>query len=269
MDLEIFYPKSSLLKEYIECFYILKRAAQEAPERYFTFPSLNSILTISNADIIQKSDNVIGLIGNNPRYARSCMTFSFDKALEVNYKGEIYEITTYFKPLGIFSFLPLNYYLESRIDLNFNPFDDYHIFMESLINGKTTDRLEEYWLSKFQQFSHPYLNTAVSMILENPTIKIDAICDKLNITNKSLTQAFKKFLFRTPSSFRRIARFRKSLHLDISTKMSLTDICYQFDYYDQAHMVRDFKHFTGYTPKQFFNVIKSRKSKIINWAFHP
>ena len=32
---------------------------------------------------------------------------------------------------------------------------------------------------------------------------------------------------------------------------SLTEIAYKSDYYDQAHFIKDFKEFTGTTPKDF------------------
>jgi len=32
---------------------------------------------------------------------------------------------------------------------------------------------------------------------------------------------------------------------------NLTKIAYESDYYDQAHFIKDFKKFTGTTPKEF------------------
>jgi AraC-like DNA-binding protein len=33
---------------------------------------------------------------------------------------------------------------------------------------------------------------------------------------------------------------------------SLTDLAYENEYFDQAHFIKDFKEFTGLTPKEFY-----------------
>ena len=33
---------------------------------------------------------------------------------------------------------------------------------------------------------------------------------------------------------------------------SLTSVAYDGDYYDQAHFIKDFKEFTGVSPKNFY-----------------
>jgi AraC-like DNA-binding protein len=32
----------------------------------------------------------------------------------------------------------------------------------------------------------------------------------------------------------------------------LSEICYLMNYYDQAHFIKEFKQFSGYTPTKFF-----------------
>jgi AraC-like DNA-binding protein len=34
---------------------------------------------------------------------------------------------------------------------------------------------------------------------------------------------------------------------------SLTSLAYDGEYYDQAHFIKDFKEFTGLTPKNFYS----------------
>jgi len=40
--------------------------------------------------------------------------------------------------------------------------------------------------------------------------------------------------------------------MNLEQYTNLTDLAYENGYYDQAHFIKDFKAFTGMSPKQFF-----------------
>jgi len=54
----------------------------------------------------------------------------------------------------------------------------------------------------------------------------------------------------TPKKFASIVRFNCVLS-DLSNIKSLTDICYENNFFDQAHFIKDFKQYTGDTPETF------------------
>ena len=54
----------------------------------------------------------------------------------------------------------------------------------------------------------------------------------------------------SPKKFASIIRFNAVLE-DISTTKSLSEICYENHFFDQAHFIKDFKQFTGETPEKF------------------
>ncbi|MEJ0103033.1 MAG: helix-turn-helix domain-containing protein [Bacteroidota bacterium] len=47
-----------------------------------------------------------------------------------------------------------------------------------------------------------------------------------------------------------IVRFNAVLN-NLSEIKSLTEICYENNFFDQAHFIKDFKQFTGETPENF------------------
>lgn len=65
---------------------------------------------------------------------------------------------------------------------------------------------------------------------------------------KSLTG----FSFRKFSKLKRFDFFFQSIQSNQLTS-NLTQSAYQFGYYDQAHLNRDFKEFTGLSPEKFVN----------------
>jgi AraC-like DNA-binding protein len=57
----------------------------------------------------------------------------------------------------------------------------------------------------------------------------------------------------TPKHLCRILRFRRALHLGSRHKRDWAGIAAETGYFDQAHLIRDFREFTGQTPMSVFS----------------
>ena len=57
----------------------------------------------------------------------------------------------------------------------------------------------------------------------------------------------------SPKAFQQIHRFQKLSNFLLYNKinLNLTELSYDYHYYDQTHFIKDFKHFSGTTPSQF------------------
>jgi AraC-like DNA-binding protein len=61
----------------------------------------------------------------------------------------------------------------------------------------------------------------------------------------------------SPKLFSRIVRFQNALDTKArSSTKSWTDVAYELGYYDQMHMVHDFKEFTGESPTETFRQLE-------------
>jgi AraC-like DNA-binding protein len=59
----------------------------------------------------------------------------------------------------------------------------------------------------------------------------------------------------SPAVLRRVMRFRRAFReLDQSPPGTWTGVAARTGYYDQAHLIRDFRQFTGASPSEFFNL---------------
>jgi len=57
----------------------------------------------------------------------------------------------------------------------------------------------------------------------------------------------------TPKVFSRITRFLNICrHLEEHQNKTLTQLTQECGFYDQAHFIKEFKEFSGFTPKEFF-----------------
>lgn len=92
---------------------------------------------------------------------------------------------------------------------------------------------------------------AVKLIYQsNGTIRIKELNERLLISQSPFEKRFRKVVGTTAKKFASIVRFNAVLNNLTETK-TLTEICYENNFFDQAHFIKDFKQFTGDTPENF------------------
>lgn len=84
-------------------------------------------------------------------------------------------------------------------------------------------------------------------------LSVDALSDQLNINRRRLERKFASAIGLSPKQLSKIIRLQATLKmLDKGEFENLTDLAYENGYFDQAHFIKDFKEFTGMSPKQFY-----------------
>jgi methylphosphotriester-DNA--protein-cysteine methyltransferase len=112
--------------------------------------------------------------------------------------------------------------------------------------------VEQFLLSQLKDLETDKLvSEAVRLIYQTSgTIQIKELNKKLFISQSPLEKRFRKVVGTTAKKFASIVRFNTVLD-HLSETKSLTQICYENDFFDQAHFIKDFKQFTGDTPENF------------------
>lgn len=81
-------------------------------------------------------------------------------------------------------------------------------------------------------------------------VRIRELATDLHISQSPFEKRFRKLVGTTPKKFASIVRFHAVLD-ELGKTKSLTEICYENHFFDQAHFIRDFKKYTGDTPESF------------------
>jgi len=80
------------------------------------------------------------------------------------------------------------------------------------------------------------------------------LAGKLKINRRNMERKFTTAIGMSPKQLSRVVRLQATLKmLDQKNFTSLTSLAYENGYYDQAHFIKDFKEFTGMSPKSFFS----------------
>ena len=72
-------------------------------------------------------------------------------------------------------------------------------------------------------------------------------------TARHLERQFNQQIGISPKEFINLTRFNKAFEkLQRGGKQTLSNIAWEFGYYDNAHFTNDFKRYTGKAPTEFF-----------------
>jgi AraC-like DNA-binding protein len=127
--------------------------------------------------------------------------------------------------------------------------------LESKDSTQMFERAESHLLDVFgtRLVPHPYIAYAVGRIVQQPgALTMEALAKKVGYSGKHLVKLFRDHVGLTPKTFLRIIRFQQAIaDMESHRNMDWSSIAHDSGYYDQAHFINDFRHFSGFTPQEY------------------
>lgn len=263
MKVTFYQPVHPILKKYIEGYYFVEKDAHHQPVRYLTFPDNYFIVSACRDVSITQDKGWVEIHRSLTENLVIDFVFRCSVPTEIFYQQSVNEITVYFKPLGIYHFFDADESTALQENIHFSDFKEMmNVVLKEFCRTKQIEMLENYWLSKFREknLALPY---AILADFETE-LNIEEIAAKNAITRQYVNKISKRYLAKPASEFRKIQRFRKVL---ISNKNSrnLTELSYEHLFYDQSHLIKDFKELTRISPGKFFEHVNTEQNNI--WLF--
>lgn len=131
---------------------------------------------------------------------------------------------------------------------------------QKLINEEVVEEkfriIEEHFLSHVTEInSETLLSSFLKKNLDKP---IDWLVTKSGYSQKHLIQVIKKETGFSPKYLQRLNRFKSVVDFlqgqTTLKKINWASIALDFGYYDQAHFIKEFIHFTGLSPSEYFQI---------------
>lgn len=245
------YLPTARLQDYIK-YYVIAEHAKES--EYKVYPSSGLVIGI-------QYQGQLSLIrdATESRLSTAGITGIADGYKVFKNSSNTGTVLVYFTEIGFVHFTshPANELFNLSISLD-------HIFKENKVQEikerlalAATDKqrihiTEQFLLSHLTNIETDKLIVeAVKLIYQSKgTIRIMELNEKLLISQSAFEKRFRKVVGTTPKKFASIVRFNTVLD-DMNHLKSLTDICYENNFFDQAHFIRDFRQYTGTTPENF------------------
>jgi AraC-like DNA-binding protein len=112
-------------------------------------------------------------------------------------------------------------------------------------------RLLDQFLLKPAELDRPFdrIQGALNrLVVAGHQIAIADVAVQAGATVRQLERRSLEYMGLSPKMLVRIARFQRALRMKSVSSGSWSDVAYKLDYFDQMHMIRDFKAFAGEAP---------------------
>lgn len=196
------------------------------------------------------------------RQPRSLLYGQITRFIELVPAAQVAMIAVRFHPWGLYPFLGLSpqEFTNECIDLHDLFGQDSRDLEDQILSAASNDQRLQ-WLQLFlhqQLFRYQQIDPLIgqignTLIAQGGKLEINEMLQDFTISPRHFQRKFLQVTGLQSKMLSRIIRFQHSLQLaEAPSVNNLTELAYKSGYFDQAHFIRDFKAFTGYTPKAYF-----------------
>lgn len=252
------YEANEALQPFIKCFWSLDAPASATPEKQRIVPDGCMEMIFHYGDLYQQFYQDGSSI-NQPR----CFVFGqITTPLQIAPTGITGIIAARFQPDGfiLFSSYPVQQMENKAIALQ-QLFGKEALVLEQQVLNASNNEERIQFISTFLYncLQTPEAGSRITklsieaLLLSNGQLNVDDLAGQLQINRRQLERRFSSAIGLSPKQLSKFIRLQAALKMMNEKKFtSLTSLAYENGYYDQAHFIKDFKEFTGVSPKEFY-----------------
>lgn len=251
------YTPSPELQPFLKCFWSLEDEKKEEHVKQRVLPDGCMEMIFHYGDLYQQYFED----GSSLLQPRSFLFGQITKYIEIAPTGSSGIISARFLPQGISPFINIPVTsLENKAVAIAEIFADGTLLEKHVINANNNEEriklIESFLLSKLVESNaiDAITRSCVEAIFQSQgQIGVVELAGKMNINRRNMERKFTTMIGMSPKQLARVARLQSTLKMLEQKKFtSLTSLAYENGYYDQAHFIKDFKEFTGMSPKSFY-----------------
>lgn len=121
--------------------------------------------------------------------------------------------------------------------------------------GSMVEAVEEFFLRRVPQPDEnvELADRLVGQILHQPQIKtVNDLADEIGLSKRSVQRLFREYVGIPPKwVIRRYRLHELIVRLEAGVALNWSDLALELGYFDQAHLIHDFRSITGYSPADY------------------
>ncbi len=257
MNYQTFEPSKDL-STLVKCYWTLESPKEMYPQRQTIVPDGCMEMIFHYGDLYKQH-----IAGGNTIIQPRCFVFGqLTKPLEIEPTGKtgIFSVRFYHEGFLPFSTIPLKEMENKAVALEKLFGTDgkqiEQVILNTTLISERINQIETFLLSRLssaETIEKVIQSTIETILTANGQLSVDELSKLNNINRRQLERKFSTAIGLSPKQLSKTIRLQTTLKMLISKKFtSLTALAYEGQYYDQAHFIKDFREFTGFTPKEFY-----------------
>lgn len=252
------YTTCRQLEPFVKCFWSLDADKNEQPVKQRVLPDGCMEMLFNYGDQYRQylDDSTFIL---QPK----CFVFGqISKFLEIEPTGVTGILSVRFQPDGLSPFLDIPV---AQLDNRACPLDELFgeegkIVSDAVLlandNQQRIAIIENFLMGRLvnSETADSTTKSCVDLIMQSKgQLVVTELADKMNITRRNMERKFISLIGMSPKQLSRVTRLQATIKMLQDERFtSLTSVAYENGYYDQAHFIKDFRDFTGISPKAFY-----------------
>lgn len=257
MKPRIFEPKNDLTT-FVKCYWTLESPKEKTPTRNTIVPDGCMKLIFHYGDPYKHySEN-----GNSITLPKCFLIGQLTKPYQVEPTGETGTFFVCFHPNGFLPFttIPIKEMENIAVPLEKLFGKDGKEIGQNILNANSTSErlnlIETFLLNRLKDtttIDQIVKSTVETILTANGQLSVDELSRQNKINTRQLVRKFSSTIGLSPKQLSKTIRLQTTLKTLLTKNITnLTKLAYENEYYDQAHFIKDFKEFTGLTPKEFY-----------------
>lgn len=246
-------PPSAPLAPYVRNYWFLTCGPSDEPQR---------IIPEGCVSLVFHRRDRLFFVGSGDFQPRSFLCGQASAHYDLRQSGEVDMIHVTFRPFGARMFFGMPVDEARGLTVPVDALGDKGwTELEERLNGEPDNRrcvglIEEYLLQRFSRakaYNIGRMDAAVRAIDAGET-DVRRLAAVSCLGYKQFKRVFAEYVGANPRDFLRVVRFQRALYLkQHDPETTLVQLAADAGCYDQAHLTREFKAFSGYTPAEYFS----------------
>jgi AraC-like DNA-binding protein len=257
MKPKIFEPNKGLA-EFVKCYWTLESAKEDTPIKNTIVPDGTMKLIFHYGDTYKHHPE-----NSEPTLLPKCFLIGqLTRPYIVEPLGITGSFVVRFQPNGFLPFttIPIKEMENTAVPLDKLFGKEGKEMGERILNARSTaeriEIVETFLFNRLidkQTIDNIVKSTIDTILNANGQFSVNELSKQKNVNRRQLTRKFSAAIGLSPKQLSKTIRIQTTLKTLLTKEVtSLTDLAYENEYFDQAHFIKDFKEFTGLTPKEFY-----------------